>query len=151
VRDAPFTDEPAWLSRSAEPRSAEPPAGRVVHVHAPAPSDERSDAPGFEAPHPITDVHLRLYREVDLLEGAADALRARDPEQARRLLASYEREYALPKSRDHEGLSLLAECLEQRTERAIERAQVFYDTHPSSLVRRQLRTQCLQASPTAMR
>ncbi len=94
-------------------------------------------------PHPITAEHRRLYRDADLIDGAAGALRKHDVAQARVLLADHEREFGSKPGSDTQGLMLLADCIEQRDAASIERAQAFYDRHTHSMVRRQIRKQCL--------
>jgi hypothetical protein len=95
-------------------------------------------------PHPITAEHRRLYREADLLDGAAASLRKNDVAQARALLAQHGTEYEARS--DSEGLALLADCIEHRDTASLERARGFYDRNIHSMVRRQLRTQCLESA-----
>jgi hypothetical protein len=45
---------------------------------------------------------------------------------------------------DNEGLSLLADCIERGDPVSVERARGFYDRNTHSMVRRQIRQQCLE-------
>lgn len=95
-------------------------------------------------PHPITAEHRRLYREADLLDGAAARLRKGSVAEARALLAQHRTEYSPREGRDNEGLTLLADCIERGDAASLERAQAFYDRYTHSMVRRQIRKQCLE-------
>ena len=95
-------------------------------------------------PHPITKEHLRLYREADLLDGAAARLRKGATDDARVLLQQHAAEYSAGEGSDNQALQLLADCLDQRDAASVARVQAFYDRHTHSMTRRQLRKQCLQ-------
>jgi hypothetical protein len=100
--------------------------------------------PAPRYPHPITKEHLRLYREADLLDGAATLLRKHEIEHARVLLQQHSLEYSAREGSDNQGLWLLADCLEHRDADSVARAQAFYDRHTHSMIRRQIRKQCLE-------
>jgi hypothetical protein len=95
-------------------------------------------------PHPITRDHERLYRDVDLLREADDAIKAGDYERARTLLAQHHRELAGMSAVEEEGLWLLADCAEHGRAQDVERVRSFYEEHTDSTVRRRLRRACLE-------
>src|SRR5689334_7993645 len=110
----------------------------------PGPDDPAG--PGL-LPHPITAEHLRIYRDVDLLEGAFRALERRDFVRARDLLAQHAREYASGYDDLQDGLTILADCMERPVAETRERAQQFYDRHTASTARRRIRRHCLEQVP----
>ena len=120
-------------------------------VPLPAPAAAQRPPPRTERPHdpdplrhPITADHLRLHRDVDLLDAAWQALKAGDFERARAALAEHRREY--PSERDdlNDGLTILSDCMEYRSAEARARAQQFYDEQTHSMVRRRIRRECLE-------
>ena len=129
---------------------AVPPAEAPAPAAVVAPPPETVTQPAAYDPHrhahPITEEHLRMYREDDLLDGAWHALRKRDFVEARNLVSTHQFEY--PDSRAHmdEGLLLLADCMQHPGPETKARAQVFYDTKTFSPMRRRLRRLCLEAS-----
>lgn len=132
-------EAPAWASEAvADPVSAAEPARE--------PEPERERESQHAQPHPITAEHLALYRDLDLLDAAWQALHGRDFARARELLAVHRREYRRQHDDMTEGLSLLADCMEQQTPEARARAQHFYDEQTHSMLRRRMRRHCLQGS-----
>jgi hypothetical protein len=106
---------------------------------APAPT-----AAPHDHPHPITRNHERLYRDVDLLREADDAIKAGEYDRARELLAQHRRELAGMSAVEEEGLWLLADCAQRRRAEDVERVRSFYEEHTDSTVRRRLRRACLE-------
>ena len=158
-------DDPAAIAQAPAAHAA------VRRSHAPptAPRpDRRAAEAAFEArpfagpgrddpagpgmlPHPITAEHLRIYRDVDLLEGTFAALKRRDFARARSLLDQHAREYASGYDDLQDGLSILADCMETSSAEARERAQRFYDQHTESTARRKIRRHCLERVPAPQR
>jgi hypothetical protein len=95
-------------------------------------------------PHPITAEHLRIYRDVELLDGAWKALEQRDFARAHALLHEHAVEYAQGDDDIRDGLTILSECMEHPGNEVRERAQRFYDDHPASTARRKIRRHCLE-------
>jgi len=94
--------------------------------------------------HPITAEHLRLYREDDLQGAAWQALRKRDFQAARQLVATHQAEYRDSKAHIDEGLLLLADCMQSPSAENKARARAFYDEKTYSPMRRRLRRGCLE-------
>jgi hypothetical protein len=119
-------------------------------LHAPAvrtaeaPSTLASTVARDRHPHPITAEHRRLYRDADLIDGAAALLRKGSVAEARALLAQHRTEYSQREGSDNEGLALLADCIERRDAASIGHVRAFYDRYTHSMVRRQIRKQCLE-------
>lgn len=105
---------------------------------------ERDARQRAEHPHPITREHERLFRDVDLLHAADDAIKEGAFESARDLLARHHRELRGMSSVEEEGLLLLADCAEDPNADNLARVQSFYDEHTDSSVRRRLRRGCLE-------
>jgi hypothetical protein len=99
-----------------------------------------------EWPHPITAEHQRLYRDVDMLEAARGALRAHDFERARTILAQHRAEQHRAYDDMNEGLTLLTDCMQYPSSVTRERAQKFYSTQTQSMVRREIRRECLEVA-----
>jgi len=117
---------------------ADPYAGMYA---GPGPDDPAG--PGM-LPHPITPEHVRLYRDVELLDSAWRAMERRDFERARSLLREHASEYASKGYDDiNDGLTLLADCMEHPSTSTRERAQRFYEQRTSSTTRRRIRKHCL--------
>lgn len=143
---------PGARDASSARRASQPASSPAVEAapHAPVvrtaatPSTLASTAAPDRHPHPITAEHRRLYREADLLDGAAALLRKKSVAEARALLAEHRAEYAPRQGSDNEGLALLADCIERRDTASVDRAQAFYDRYTHSMVRRQIRKQCLE-------
>jgi hypothetical protein len=119
------------LLAAAEPETAARP-GRDHHAH----------------PHPITPDHERLYRDVDLLQEADEAIKTGEYARARVLLAQHHRELAGMSAVEEEGLLLLADCAEHGRAEDVERVRSFYEEHTDSSVRRRLRRACLEPAET---
>ncbi len=107
----------------------------------PGPDDPAG--PGM-LPHPITAEHKRLYRDVELLDGAWQALKSRDFERARALLNTHANEYASGYDDMQDGLIVLADCMQYPSATSRERAERFYTERTASSMRRRIRTHCLQ-------
>ncbi len=120
---------------------------QAASLTAPEPDREPEATNEPEHPHPITPEHVRLYHEVDLLDGAWHALRKRDVASARALVARHRSEYPGSAEDMNEGLDIVADCLEHPSTEIKERAQKFYDTKTFSQMRRRIRKLCLETVP----
>jgi hypothetical protein len=129
--------------RSAEAR---PSRADFVRLLASAQQEDRQQASAEHAqhPHPITSEHARLYRDVDLLHAADEAIKAGAFDSARDLLAQHHRELRGMSNVEEEGLLLLADCAQEPSADNLARVQGFYDEHSESSVRRRLRRACLE-------
>jgi hypothetical protein len=156
-------EAPALAESAASPRAPrQAPAPASTHAmtpsgHAPTtvpadpyagmyagPGPDDPAGPGM-LPHPITAEHVRLYRDVELLDSAWRALERGEFERARTLLREHASEYAASRYDDiNDGLTILADCMERPSAAARDRAQRFYDEHTSSTTRRRIRKHCLQ-------
>jgi hypothetical protein len=95
--------------------------------------------------HPHTVEHARIYRDVDLLENAKDALARRDFVTARAILAQHRIEFPNGYPERVEGYEIIADCLENPGPETTARAQRYHDEKRASIVRRQVRKACLKA------
>lgn len=93
--------------------------------------------------HPVTAEHARLYRDVDMLEAAKDALAQRDFATARAILAQHRVEFPKGYPERVEGYEIIADCLENPGPETTARAQRYHDEKRASVVRRQVRKACL--------
>ena len=123
-------------------RSTERVADGAVRPPQEQPRPRVLEAPSLQ--HPITAEHLRMYRDVDLLDAAWRALEHGDFAQARATLAQHAREYPNAAGDDlQDGLTILADCMQRPTAATRERAQRFYDEQTQSMARRRIRRACL--------
>jgi hypothetical protein len=130
-------------TRAAETRSMLQTLGQLALAARTA--EPQPDAtPRPDPPHPITADHRRLYRDVDLLHAADQAISEQRFAEARALLAQHHRELPGMSPIEEEGLWLLSDCAEQRSAQNVARVQAFYDQHTASSVRRRLRRACLE-------
>jgi hypothetical protein len=137
------TSGPRWLPRRPHPSFREPSPTPAEPVYAgPGPNDPAG--PGM-LPHPITREHIRMYRDVELLDAAWQALKRRDFEKARVLLREHASEYASGPDDLRDGLTLLADCMQHPSPEGRARAQRFYDEQTASTARRRIRRYCLEA------
>ena len=130
------TAQPNASSSDATPDGPKPPV-----FAGPGPDDPAG--PGM-LPHPITAEHKRIYRDVELLDGAWQALKSRDFERARALLNTHATEYASGYDDMQDGLTVLADCMQYPSATSRERAERFYTERTASSMRRRIRTHCLQ-------
>ena len=161
LSDAAPAAEPAQGERAAPapvlPQSSAPTAALTMKAETAVPADpyegmyagpgpDDPAGPGM-LPHPITKEHVRLYRDVELLDGAWQALKQRDFQQARVLLRQHASEYGAAGYDDlNDGLTLLADCMEHPSATTRARAQHFYDHRTASTARRKIRKHCLQGT-----
>jgi len=134
--------------REVTPRAKTTPAAVTPRDHAPpvfaGPGPDDPAGPGM-LPHPITAEHLRMYRDVELLDAAWQALKSRDFARARALLKTHATEYAAGYDDMQDGLTLLADCMQYPSATSRGRAARFYAERTASSMRRRIRTHCLQA------
>ena len=108
----------------------------------PAHDDEAPDE--LRKPHPITPQHQRIFEENSRIGAMNYAMDRGDFAALRRLNSEYRQDY--PEDADvlKEGYALIADCLEQRTPRAIAAARRFWQTQRGSSLRRYVRRHCLE-------
>lgn len=117
----------------------------VTSAVAAAPSEHDLDETGH--PHPITEKHRRIFEENNRIGAMSGAMDQGDFAALRRMNADYRRDYPEDDNDLQEGYDLIADCLEERTPRAIEAARGFWQTHRASALRRYVRRHCLEERP----
>lgn len=139
-------DETSETFGAAAAKAPIPSRAEFVRMLAAAQAEQREHAKQLDHdhPHPITSDHERLYRDLDLLHAADEAIKAGDYDQARTLLAQHHRELGGMSAVEEEGLWLLADCAQHGRADDIERVRDFYEEHTDSTVRRRLRRACLE-------
>jgi hypothetical protein len=105
-------------------------------------SEHEPDETGH--PHPITPQHRRIFEENNRLGAMNGAMDQGDFAALRRMNARYRKDYPEDDHDLQEGYELIADCLEERTPRAIEAARRFWQTHRASTLRRHVRRHCLE-------
>lgn len=108
-----------WVEPGAKPSSAEP-----------------------EHPHPITPEHQRIFEENNRVGALNGAMDRGDFVALRRLNAAYGRDYPEDAHALQRAYDLIADCLEQRTPRAVDAARRFWQTNRASTLRRHVRRHC---------
>jgi hypothetical protein len=131
------------LARREAPKIARAEFARLVLAAKDAAEREAAHV-AHDLPHPITHEHARLYRDVDLLHAADEAIKNGAYDEARALLAQHHRDLPGMSAVEEEGLLLLADCAEQPSTSNVARVRSFYDAHTESSVRRRLRRACLE-------
>jgi hypothetical protein len=155
---APAVTEP-------KPASAAPPAAPVVRDVAPAPARApRTAEPRPSAlasaptklsvdseldghPHPITAEHVRIQRELALIQQLNDALDLRDAPHLRALIAQYIEHVPDDPNALAAGYERIADCLEHPDEASRERAREYYLRERASTLRRYVRRVCFDGAP----
>jgi hypothetical protein len=131
----------------AEPEHVAPPpapqreiAGDGIAVMAEGPSDDSTTAPRH--PHPITPVHERNFRQINMVAVLNSAMDTQDVEELRRANRQYRDEY--PEANLlQDGYDVIADCLERRTAETRAAAQRYWETQVASNLRRYVRRHCL--------
>ena len=95
-------------------------------------------------PHPVTDAHLRIYRENNLLGALNGAMDVKDAPGLRRLLAEYREEYPEDSHELQQGYEVVADCLEHPGDASTARARHYYETETASTLRRYVRRHCFE-------
>lgn len=95
-------------------------------------------------PHPITAQHRRIFEENNRLGALSGAMDQGDFAALRRMNAEYREAYPEDDHDLQEAYDLIADCLEQRSSKAIEAARHFWQTHRASTLRRHVRRHCLE-------
>jgi hypothetical protein len=103
--------------------------------------DEEPDE--LRVPHPITPQHRRIFEENGRVGEMNAAMDGGDFSELRRMNAEYRRDYPEDDHVLQEGYDLIADCMEKRTDRAIEAARRFWRTQKASSLRRHVRRHCL--------
>jgi hypothetical protein len=146
-------------ARSSPSATAAPPPGtarssstEVSHAHEPrvtsavaSPSRDAYDE--TRHPHPITPAHERIFEENNRVGALNGAMDQGDFVALRRLNAEYRKAYPEDEHVLQEGYDLIADCLEERTPRAVDAARRFWQTHRASTLRRYVRRHCLEERP----
>ena len=146
-RGAEHEPRSSRAQKGDEPRLSRADFMRLLASTGPETQAHTDRADHSDHPHPITSDHARLYRDVDLLHAADEAIKDGAFESARDLLAQHHRELRGMSSVEEEGLLLLADCAEEPSESNLARVRSFYDEHSESPVRRRLRRGCLELPP----
>lgn len=109
------------------------------------PADPSTPLPkGPVHPHPMTEAHLRIYRENALLGSLNGAMDVNDASGMRRLLAQYREEYPEDPQQLQEGYAIIADCIEHPGNASTAAASHYYDTELASTLRRYVRRHCLE-------
>lgn len=104
-----------------------------------------SAAPELDGhPHPITAQHVKIQRELQLIQQLNDALDLRDARQLRSLIAEYSSEYPDDPNALRAGYERIADCLEVPGERTRDAGRDYYDRERASTLRRYVRRVCLE-------
>lgn len=102
-------------------------------------------APDVEPhPHPITPAHVRLAHERQLIQQLNDLLDLRDGAGMRPLVAAYAREFPDDPNAMVAGYEVIADCLQDRSERVVEAAREYYERERASTLRRYVRRVCFE-------
>lgn len=146
-KPAPQAGRTATGARAIQERAFWQELAQLAREEESARSAQTGAAAAERHPHPVSADHQRLYRDVDLLQAADEAIAQQRYADARRLLTQHHAELPGMSPLEEEGLWLLVDCAEERSPENLARVQDFYDHNSASTVRRRLRRACLEREP----
>jgi hypothetical protein len=114
---------------------------------APAEADLPQDSELDGHPHPITSEHVRIQRELQLIQQLNDALDLRDAPQLRALIAQYAQSVPGDPNALAAGYERIADCLEHPGAQTRDRAREYYARERASTLRRYVRRVCFDDEP----
>jgi hypothetical protein len=98
-------------------------------------------------PHPITAEHVRIQRELALIQQLNDALDLRDAAHLRALIAEYVQHVPDDPNALAAGYERIADCLEHPDAATRDRAREYYLRERASTLRRYVRRVCFDDAP----
>ncbi len=123
------------------------PAAQPLLRPAPRPAVLANDSELEGHPHPITAEHVRIQRELQLVQQLNDALDLRDAAQLRSLVAEYARHVPGDPNALAAGYERIADCLERPGRDTRELAREYYTRERASTLRRYVRRVCFDDEP----
>lgn len=126
-------------------------AVRVAEPQRRSPESEPANLPADSEldghPHPITAEHVRIQRELQLVQQLNDALDLRDAAHLRALIAEYVQHVPDDPNALAAGYERIADCLEHPDDATRERAREYYLRERASTLRRYVRRVCFDGAP----
>jgi hypothetical protein len=92
----------------------------------------------------MTPQHQRIFKENSILGTLNGAMDVGDVEALRQLNEQYQREFPDDPQQLQSGYSLIADCLDGRTDETRTRAQRYFDEQRGSTLRRYVKRHCLE-------
>jgi hypothetical protein len=92
--------------------------------------------------HPITDEHVRIHNDNQMLSALNDATDIKNVARLRQLVEAWNRSHHEDPEKFGEAYTVIADCLEFPGEASREKAQTFYDENRASTLRRHIRRHC---------
>jgi hypothetical protein len=132
-------DPPTSIATAVAPPEREI-AGDGIAVMAAGTGDHSADEPRH--PHPITPVHERNFRQINMVAVLNGSMDTGDVEELRRANRQYRNEYPEAKLLQ-EGYDLIADCLDRRTPATRTAAERYWENEIASNLRRYVRRHCL--------
>jgi hypothetical protein len=93
--------------------------------------------------HPITERHIRIQRENNLLGALDGAMDVRDGPGMRRLLQQYRNEFSDDPNQMQEGYRIIIDCIEDPGPESTAAGQKYYDRERGSTLRRYVARHCM--------
>jgi hypothetical protein len=149
--------EPPHLVAPKTPAVRDVAPVRAARVTAPqqppasAPASLPADSELDGHPHPITAEHVRIQRELQLVQQLNDALDLRDAAHLRTLIAEYVQHVPDDPNALAAGYERIADCLEHPDEATRERAREYYLRERASTLRRYVRRVCFDGAAIEIR
>lgn len=134
--EAPVAHTPKVLSKPERPQTTDAPTKEVARHELRSMYDENIH------PHPQSDEHQDLYRENTQSFDVLGAIDIQDVEGLRSLYAEYQLNDPM-NIMMMEGVRVIADCLEDKSEASKYAGQVYYDNNKASRLRRYVRRYCL--------
>jgi hypothetical protein len=128
--------------RSISPPRAVAAGASQLQPVASVPAERAADPERGGHPHPITAEHVRIQRELQLIQQLNDALDLRDAPHLRALIAQYVQHVPDDPNALAAGYERIADCLEHPGDESRERAREYYLRERASTLRRYVRRVC---------
>ena len=132
--DTPESDTANEPARPVKPASSG--AARAL------PSGAHEEHDGDRHPHPITPEHVRIQNDNQMIGALNDATDVKDVARLRQLVEVWKSKHDDDPEKYAEAYTVIADCLEFKSDEARAKARRFYDENRWSTLRRHIRRHC---------
>jgi type IV secretory pathway VirB10-like protein len=142
TREAAAGDETPKGDTDAIPRAPATPAPLTSAAKGASAQDEHAGHDHDRHPHPITQEHVRIQNDNQMLGALNDATDVKDPARLRQLVEAWKAKHHDDPEKYAEAYTVIADCLEFPGDESRARAKRFYDENRASTLRRHIRRHC---------
>jgi hypothetical protein len=140
--EATAGDETAKVDTDETPRAPMPPTLRSAAAQGASADDEHAAHDHDRHPHPITQEHVRIQNDNQMLGALNDATDVKDPARLRQLVEAWKEKHHDDPEKYAEAYTVIADCLEFPGDESRAKAKRFYDENRASTLRRHIRRHC---------